>query len=44
MRVTVCFRRTGGRWLIAHEHFSVPFDMESGKALMNLEPEPADGG
>jgi uncharacterized protein (TIGR02246 family) len=38
MRVTVCFRRTGGRWSIAHEHFSVPFDMASGKALLNLEP------
>jgi uncharacterized protein (TIGR02246 family) len=39
MRVTVCCRRTNGRWLVAHEHFSVPFDMESGKALLGLEPE-----
>jgi ketosteroid isomerase-like protein len=38
MRVTVCCRNTSGRWLIAHEHFSVPFDMESGKALLSLEP------
>lgn len=38
MRGTVCCRRTGGRWQIAHEHFSVPFDMASGKALLNLEP------
>jgi ketosteroid isomerase-like protein len=38
MRVTVCCRKTSGRWLIAHEHFSVPFDMESGKALLGLEP------
>jgi uncharacterized protein (TIGR02246 family) len=38
MRVTVCCRRTNQRWLVAHEHFSVPFDMESGKALLNLEP------
>jgi ketosteroid isomerase-like protein len=38
MRVTVGFRRAGGRWLIAHEHFSVPFEMESGKALFHLEP------
>jgi len=38
MRVTVCCRRTGGRWQIAHEHFSVPFDMASGKALLHLEP------
>jgi uncharacterized protein (TIGR02246 family) len=38
MRVTVCCRRTGDRWQVAHEHFSVPFDMESGKALLGLTP------
>jgi uncharacterized protein (TIGR02246 family) len=38
MRVTVCYRRTNGRWLVAHEHFSAPFEMESGKALLDLEP------
>jgi ketosteroid isomerase-like protein len=37
MRVTTCCRRAGGRWAIAHEHISVPFDMASGKALLNLE-------
>jgi uncharacterized protein (TIGR02246 family) len=39
MRVTVCFRNTEGRWLIVHEHFSAPFDPQSGKALLDLEPE-----
>jgi ketosteroid isomerase-like protein len=38
MRGTVGYRRTGGRWLIVHEHYSVPFDPESGKALLRLEP------
>jgi uncharacterized protein (TIGR02246 family) len=38
MRVTVCCRKRGGRWMVAHEHFSVPFDMASGKALLGLEP------
>jgi ketosteroid isomerase-like protein len=38
MRVTQCFRKQGERWLIAHEHFSVPSDMESGKALFDLTP------
>lgn len=38
MRVTVCLRKTAGRWLIAHEHFSAPFDCESGKALTELKP------
>ena len=38
MRGTFCCRRTGGKWKIAHEHFSAPFDPESGKALFDLEP------
>ena len=38
MRVTVCCRKMGGRWRIAHEHFSAPFDIASGKALLGLEP------
>ena len=38
MRATVCCRQRNGRWAIAHEHFSVPFDMASGKALLGLEP------
>jgi len=38
VRVTFCCRRTSGRWKIVHEHFSVPFDPESGKALLRLEP------
>lgn len=38
MRATVCYRSIGGRWLVVHEHFSAPFDMESGKALLDLKP------
>jgi PhnB protein len=38
MRVTQGYRRTNGNWAIAHEHFSAPFDMESGKALFDLKP------
>ena len=38
MRVTVCLRKTRGSWAVAHEHFSAPFDPESGKALLNLAP------
>jgi uncharacterized protein (TIGR02246 family) len=38
MRATVCCRRTSAGWRIAHEHFSAPFDMETGKALLGLEP------
>lgn len=38
MRVTQCFRKQGDTWLIAHEHFSMPCDMESGKTLSDLTP------
>lgn len=37
-RWTSCFRKIDGRWLITHEHVSVPIDMESGKGLMDLQP------
>ena len=38
VRATVCFRKIDGSWLIAHDHASVPLDLESGRALLNLEP------
>ena len=39
MRATACFRKTNGKWMIVHEHFSAPFDPQSGKALLDLEAE-----
>ncbi len=41
-RTTLCFRRTGGRWRIVHDHGSVPFDPESGKASLALQPDQGD--
>jgi len=38
MRATFCCRKRAGRWQIVHEHFSAPFDPESGKALLRLAP------
>ena len=38
MRVTVGYRKANGKWLVVHEHFSAPFNMESGKALFDLQP------
>lgn len=38
MRVTQCLQKLGGQWLIVHEHFSAPFEMDSGKALFDLKP------
>src|SRR5262249_48308740 len=38
LRWTACFRKTDGNWLIAHDQVSVPLDLESGRALLSLEP------
>jgi uncharacterized protein (TIGR02246 family) len=38
MRGTTCYRRTNGSWTIVHEHWSAPFEMETGKALFELTP------
>ena len=41
MRTTTLLQRRDGRWLIAHEHESVPFEMDgSFRAMLGLEPEP----
>ncbi|HEV2659839.1 MAG TPA: nuclear transport factor 2 family protein [Ktedonobacteraceae bacterium] len=38
VRVTTCYRKIDGKWMITHEHQSVPFDVETGKASLDLEP------
>lgn len=39
MRVTACFRKINGDWLIAHEHTSVPMYMDgSDRAAVDLKP------
>jgi uncharacterized protein (TIGR02246 family) len=38
LRWTACYRKTNGNWLIVHEQVSVPVDLKSGKALMDLKP------
>ena len=38
VRVTVGYRKVGGRWLITHEHISMPFDMKTGKVPTDLKP------
>ncbi len=37
-RATVCFCKLDGKWMVTHEHSSVPFDMESGRASLELKP------
>ena len=38
VRATVCCQRSDRRWLIAHEHVSLPVDFKSGRAVMDVEP------
>jgi ketosteroid isomerase-like protein len=39
VRVTSCCVRSGNRWLISHEHVSLPTDLESRRPAMDLQPE-----
>jgi len=38
VRATTCYRKNNGKWTITHEHTSVPFDVSSGKASLDLQP------
>ena len=39
VRVTACYRKTNGKWMITHEHVSVPFYMDgSDRAAVDLKP------
>jgi ketosteroid isomerase-like protein len=38
VRFTSLFRKSGGHWLDFHDHVSVPADIESGKAMLELKP------
>jgi ketosteroid isomerase-like protein len=38
VRVTDGYRKTAGKWLIAHEHISVPVDLATGKADLQSKP------
>jgi uncharacterized protein (TIGR02246 family) len=37
-RLTFCFQKTDDKWLIVHEHVSVPADLFTGKAALDLKP------
>ena len=38
VRVTVGYRKLEGEWVVTHEHVSVPFYMDTGKAACDLKP------
>ncbi len=37
-RSTLCLKKRDDRWLITHEHSSMPFDMKTGQAVMDQRP------
>jgi uncharacterized protein (TIGR02246 family) len=37
-RATACYRKIDGKWMVTHEHNSVPFDVQTGKASLDLKP------
>ncbi|HKF29883.1 MAG TPA: nuclear transport factor 2 family protein [Candidatus Binataceae bacterium] len=37
-RYTGVNRKEGGKWLVWHDHFSVPFDPATGKAVLDAKP------
>jgi ketosteroid isomerase-like protein len=38
VRATTCLQKVNDNWRIVHEHQSVPFDAETGKASLDLKP------
>ncbi|WP_407294273.1 YybH family protein [Stutzerimonas zhaodongensis] len=38
MRASRVWRKHDGVWRVVHEHFSMPFDMETGQVCMSPEP------
>ena len=37
-RSTICFHNIDGKWMVTHGHSSVPFNVESGIASLDLKP------
>jgi uncharacterized protein (TIGR02246 family) len=37
LRMTLGFRKIAGRWKVIHQHVSAPFDMQSGRAQLDLD-------
>ena len=38
IRVTACYRKVEGRWLVVHEHVSIPFDCTTGQVAPITAP------
>ena len=38
VRATLVFEKVDGKWIIVHDHASVPLDLKSGQPLLDLNP------
>jgi ketosteroid isomerase-like protein len=38
LRATDIYRKVNGKWLIEHEHYSVPVDLTTAKADLTSKP------
>lgn len=38
MRATQCWQHSSAGWKVVHEHYSMPFDMQTGAILSDLTP------
>ena len=38
LRWTACFRKIKGKWLVVHHQNSVPVDLQTGRAVLDLKP------
>ena len=38
VRWTACWRKIGGKWLLVHDQISVPVDLQTGRAVLDLKP------
>ena len=38
LRWTACFRKINGTWLVVHHQNSVPVDLQTGRAVLDLKP------
>ena len=38
VRWTAGFRKIGGQWLLVHDQISVPVDLQTGRAVLDLKP------
>ena len=38
VRWTACWRKIAGQWLLVHDQVSVPVDVQTGRAVLDLKP------